>query len=663
MRSQTPTFRLTAALTTAALMLGSTAMSAPARAQPATQPFGAQPEQNVADPPARVGRLVTASGAVSYHAAGDTQWTPATMNFPVASGSSFWTEPTAQAELELSASRVGLAGGTEVDIGTLDANGLQATLTQGEVLLRPRDLETGETWTLVTPRGTVTTSHPSRIEVIAGDIAAPTVVSVLEGEATIAGPGLSQTLTAGQAATITGTDTLQATVGPAIPDTFASGEQARDRPRLPPPASARPVPPPPAIARLPGGDDLQGYGVWNTDQAYGQVWYPSVDPTWVPYRQGHWAFILPWGWTWVDDAPWGFAPFHYGRWVQLRGRWGWTPEFDRDRPERYPVYAPALVTFLGLGVAASIGWIPLGPREPYRPWFHASPRYIGAVNGGQVVNVATAGGFRNQRAATMVPASAMTSSLPIRQIAQPIGVQTLATARPLTGLHPLQPSATTAGVTPVAAQQLRLAPAGAGFVHAPGPAIVPRTATEPLPILRPPTPVVPGSTPIAPRFTAPVALPPVGTPPHPGPQLTAPPVVQHPTPTFGAPPVGQYTPTLGAPPVIQHPAPQFTAPPVVQHSPPPVVHYPTPGLIAPPPVQHPPPPVATPAPHFQAPPPPVQHFQAAPPPPVQHFQAAPPPPVHVAPPPPPQVHVAPPPQPHPAPPPAPPPHQKRPGEP
>ena len=23
----------------------------------------------------------------------------------------------------------------------------------------------------------------------------------------------------------------------------------------------------------------------------------------------------PWGWTWVDDAPWGFAPFHYGRWV------------------------------------------------------------------------------------------------------------------------------------------------------------------------------------------------------------------------------------------------------------------------------------------------------------------------------------------------------------
>ena len=28
-----------------------------------------------------------------------------------------------------------------------------------------------------------------------------------------------------------------------------------------------------------------------------------------------WVWLRPWGWTWVDDAPWGFAPFHYGRWL------------------------------------------------------------------------------------------------------------------------------------------------------------------------------------------------------------------------------------------------------------------------------------------------------------------------------------------------------------
>ena len=46
---------------------------------------------------------------------------------------------------------------------------------------------------------------------------------------------------------------------------------------------------------------------------------------WAPYSTGHWAWVRPWGWTWVDDAPWGFAPFHYGRWVYHRNTWCWAP--------------------------------------------------------------------------------------------------------------------------------------------------------------------------------------------------------------------------------------------------------------------------------------------------------------------------------------------------
>ncbi len=657
MRTHTPIFRLTAALTTAALLLGSTAMTAPARAQQA--PDQAQPDQTQPDPPARVGRLARTTGSVSYHAAGDTQWTPATMNFPVASGSSFWTEPNAQAEIELSASRVGLAGGTEIDIGALDANGLRATLTQGQILLRPRDLAAGETWSVQTPRGTVTTAHPGRIAVSAGDTGSPSIVSVLEGEATVTGPGLEQTLTAGQAASITGTDTMQVSVGPAAPDAFANSGLVRDRPPLPPPANLQPVPPPPAIASIPGGDDLAGYGVWNTNPDYGAVWYPSVDPGWVPYRQGHWAFIPPWGWTWVDDAPWGFAPFHYGRWFQYRGRWGWTPGFEREGGFGYPVYAPALVTFLGIGVGVGIGlalgsrpigWVPLGPREAYRPWFHASPRYLGAVNGGQASNVANAGGFRNRGAATMVPASAMTSSRSIRSVAQPIGPQTLAAARPLTGAHPVQPTLGTAGVTPTVARQMNLPPAGGGFVRpaAPGPAIVPHGAA-PFPALRPPTAQVPAQT--APHFAAPV--PQVHNPSLPTAAFPAPrpPAAQGPTqtaPHFAAPsgaaPVPQVhnpslpaaAPHFSAPvprpsvPVAPQPAPHFAAPPAVQHVAPPVVQRPAPQFSAPP----------------QRAPAPVQHFQA------------PTPQVHTAPPP--QVHAAPAPQSHPAPPPAP--REKKPGE-
>jgi len=39
----------------------------------------------------------------------------------------------------------------------------------------------------------------------------------------------------------------------------------------------------------------------------------------------------------MDDAPWGFAPFHYGRWVYIETVWVWVPGPIVVRP----VYAPA----------------------------------------------------------------------------------------------------------------------------------------------------------------------------------------------------------------------------------------------------------------------------------------------------------------------------------
>src|SRR5262249_39049506 len=89
-----------------------------------------------------------------------------------------------------------------------------------------------------------------------------------------------------------------------------------------------------------GYEDLDRNGSWVTSPDYGPLWTPTtVVAGWAPYRYGHWAWIRPWGWTWVDDAPWGFAPFHYGRWVVVGGRWCWAP----GRYVSRPVYAPALV--------------------------------------------------------------------------------------------------------------------------------------------------------------------------------------------------------------------------------------------------------------------------------------------------------------------------------
>ena len=58
-----------------------------------------------------------------------------------------------------------------------------------------------------------------------------------------------------------------------------------------------------------------------------------------------------------------------------------------------PVYAPALVAFVGPGISVSISagppvaWFPLGPREPYFPWYHHTDVYLRQVNVTNVRNV------------------------------------------------------------------------------------------------------------------------------------------------------------------------------------------------------------------------------------------------------------------------------------
>jgi hypothetical protein len=213
-----------------------------------------------------------------------------------------------------------------------------------------------------TPRGLVTLASPGRYGVAAGDTQTPTTVTVIEGSARVAGPGLSLQVGPNQTASITGTDTLQGEVGPAQPDPFLMAMLSRDQP----PQSQQA--PPPVVAAMPGGDDLTQYGSWAESPDYGQVWYPQVAPDWIPYQDGRWDYVGPWGWTWVDSEPWGFAPFHYGRWARIGGRWGWCPGEAREH-----IYAPALVAFFGVGAAVGIGvgaalaagrvgWVPLGPH-------------------------------------------------------------------------------------------------------------------------------------------------------------------------------------------------------------------------------------------------------------------------------------------------------------
>jgi hypothetical protein len=448
---------------------------------------------------------------VSFHTADETQWNAATLNYPVTSGNSFWTEPNAGADIDVGATRLVMAPQTELDVTALDDHTMAATEAQGELFMRIRNLAQGESFTITTPRAVVTLAAAGHYDVIAGDTEHPTLITVIDGSAQINGTNISLQLTSHQAATVTGTETFQATVGAENDDAFIRAQLGRDKPPVPRVTTPSPqggpsvesAAPPAIVAEMTGGDELEETGQWAPTQEYGTVWYPPVERDWVPYRHGHWAYVAPWGWTWVDQASWGFAPSHYGRWVEIDHRWGWTPGVEREGvggyPER-PVYAPAVVSFVGvaagaaLGAAAgfalgsSVGWVPLGPREPYIPPYRVSNQYLTRVNVTNVTNITTitniqnnpppVSQFVNQRAATVVPGTAMASSQPIAQRVQPLP-ENFAASRPIERA-PIAPTAATVGVTPAVARQFNIPPAPAGAVPArpvaPGPAVQPRPA-------------------------------------------------------------------------------------------------------------------------------------------------------------------------------------------
>ncbi|MET4138494.1 DUF6600 domain-containing protein [Pedobacter sp. UYP1] len=99
-------------------------------------------------------------------------------------------------------------------------------------------------------------------------------------------------------------------------------------------------------------DELSPYGTWIQDPQYGNVWRPDVDQDdFRPYySDGRWA-MTEYGNTWVSDYDWGWAPFHYGRWVNNRfNQWVWIPD---------TVWGPAWVSWRS--GAGYYGWAPLGP--------------------------------------------------------------------------------------------------------------------------------------------------------------------------------------------------------------------------------------------------------------------------------------------------------------
>jgi hypothetical protein len=337
------------------------------------------------DPPARVARLSFLSGSVSFEPSGESQWNQASANYPLSAGDRLFADRGGEAEFETGNVAVRLSGDTDVTVTNLSDQLIQLGLAEGVMRLRAYNLISGNSIEVDTPNAALTLLRNGnyRIESYANDDA--TFVVVNSGDLEISGNGIDQTLHSGQAAKLTGSNPVRiAWATPPGYDSFDNWCNDRDR-RFVNSASQQYV-----GGYVPGYYELDQYGSWTTVAAYGPVWYPAGVPgDWVPYRYGRWAWVEPWGWTWIEEEPWGFAPFHYGRWAFIGARWGWIP----GEPVIRPVYAPALVAFVGHGISIAVSagppvaWFPLGPREPYFPWYHHTDTYLRQVNVTNVRNV------------------------------------------------------------------------------------------------------------------------------------------------------------------------------------------------------------------------------------------------------------------------------------
>jgi len=342
---------------------------------------GAAFAQDVTDPPARVALLSARQGSVVFAPQGDDEWVELAQNRPLTAGDRLWSDRSSRAELQLGSATLHVASETHLGVSDLDERAAHFMLQQGTVNARVRELLPGENFEIGTPNLALRALQPGDYRIDVDADTQQTRVVVHSGLAAIYGEGgQSIQMGAGQQATFAGRSLARVQAPPFRQDAF--GLWAAERNRLEDQSiAARHLP-----RGVVGYAQLDPYGSWAQDPTYGTVWYPHIlVQNWAPYRYGHWEWIPPWGWTWIDDAPWGFAPFHYGRWTMIASRWCWVPGPLAVRP----VYSPALVVFLGsggtqfslsIGSGPAVGWYPLAPGEAWWPVYRTSPRYVSYAN-------------------------------------------------------------------------------------------------------------------------------------------------------------------------------------------------------------------------------------------------------------------------------------------
>jgi len=376
------------------------------------------------DPPSRAGRISYVNGTVSFEPAGVSEWSAAQVNRPLTMGDQLYTNSGGRAEVQIPGTRFLLGSATSFEFLNLDDQTAQVQLSAGTLDVRVRRMQGN--LEVDTPNLAFTVSAPGEYRLDANAQSGQTLVTVRDGAGQMLAGSGSVALHAGQQAVVQGAgQSAQYKINP-VPGYDSFDRWAMSRNQLADRYAYSSYVSPNVV----GYGDMGAYGTWRDNPQYGEIWVPnSVAAGWAPYTDGYWVWVDPWGWTWVDDEPWGFAPFHYGRWAFVDGYWGWCP----GPLAVEPVYAPALVAWIGFGAGfglnigfgggPAVGWFALGPRDVWVPPFTASAAFVARVNLGdsRFVNAGVVGQVYGNylRTRTIPVASYMNRTAPGAVVAVP----------------------------------------------------------------------------------------------------------------------------------------------------------------------------------------------------------------------------------------------------
>lgn len=313
--------------------------------------------------PALVGRLSALAGDVRWFDRDNGTWVASTdakplRNWPLAPGDRLRTGAGGRAELRIGSTTLRLGADAELWLPRLDEQAVLLHLQAGSLAVRLAEVDRDGFGPveMLTREGRWLPQRPGHYRLDRERDA--TQASSWRGELRFESRDSALGITAGRRADLwqdAGGSTRYAWAG-IERDGFADWV-ARDERQDDAPVSARYVPP-----GMTGWQDLDRHGDWIEEPQHGMVWQPRVvAPGWTPFHEGRWAYVAPWGWTWIDAAPWGFAPFHYGSWLTVGGRWSWSPG-PRHQPPRYAPALNAWVSRPHVGVSIQIGNRPPPPR-------------------------------------------------------------------------------------------------------------------------------------------------------------------------------------------------------------------------------------------------------------------------------------------------------------